>query len=55
MSGVERLVKDPITRILLEHEDRIQRLELLYRIGVAVAGAGLTLLGSILAVLLLKG
>lgn len=51
----EQLVQDPITRILLQHEDRIQRLELLFRVGVVIAGACVGLLGSILGVLLMKG
>lgn len=49
----KELLKDPMSRILLQHEERIRMLETYVRIGIGVAIAGTTLLGAILGALLL--
>jgi hypothetical protein len=45
------LVKDPIAKVVLQHEERIRRLETYVQIGVTVAGLGVALLAAILTVL----
>jgi hypothetical protein len=49
---MDEVVKDPVTRVLLQHEERIRSLETYFHIGVGIAAAGVTLLGAILGVLL---
>lgn len=62
MSEIEDLVgpsiKDPVVRLLarivIRHEDRIDRIETLFRAGVGLASAVVVLLGGILTALLLR-
>ena len=51
---MNEVVKDPVARLLLSHDQRIRSLETYFHLGVAVASAGVTILGAILGVLLYK-
>jgi hypothetical protein len=51
---IRELVKDPLTQVVLEHEQRLRSLEVYFHVGVAVASAGVTILGAILAVLIMR-
>ena len=48
------LVKDPITKILIQHDERIRALETWQKITVTVGTLGLTVLTTILVVLLTR-
>ena len=48
------VVTDPLARIVIQHDQQIHELRTYFRIGVAVATTGVSLLGAILGVLLTR-
>ncbi len=53
-SALEEMIKNPIERVLIAHERRIQVLETYVKIGVGMASATTIILSGILATLLLR-